>query len=92
MLEIEDMYIKKKIIRVVSRIEFDQIEYAIYVPRMTRSLGGYKYQYEWVLLRHHLTNLDKWNRWTKKAKKIEKVPEIIGDLIPKRKEKLYETR
>ncbi len=82
--QVDDIYIKGKIIRLISRIEFDQIECAIYVPRMIRwtTKGS---QYEWVKLRYYLTNIDKWNKWVKGAKRITKLPEIIGSLIPNRK-------
>jgi hypothetical protein len=82
--QVDDIYIKGKVIRLISRTEFDQIECAIYVPRMIRWIAKGS-QYEWVKLRYYLTNIDKWNKWVRGATRITKLPEIIGNLIPTEK-------
>lgn len=69
--DIDDTYVKGRVIRVVCRTEIAQIEYAI--------LGGNKYEYRWFLLKHYVTDIAKWNKWAKNAKKITEIPEIVVD-------------
>jgi len=64
-----DRYKKGKIIRIVSHVDSNCVEYAVYVPRsIWRQHPKWHEEIVWTKSRYVLSTLENWQKWANKAK------------------------